>query len=229
MVSDSAIRMLGRIDNFWIIIALVIGSAIWEWLKKKGQSEQTGSASGESEPPHSPSVPRRTTTTPPAPAQRPAATRNWEEELRRLLSGEEPPPKPPPEAERPFQPVTIEQPHSAPPPLIARPPLEKYAPPPRAAPRMAAAERAVAVQLPALTESTTSYRRASHLHEETGERLKRVEEMTERHLIKVPTANRQPVSIEAACAISTIRNPGTARQAVIASLVFGPPKALEGE
>ena len=94
---------------------------------------------------------------------------------------------------------------------------------------MAAAERAVAVQLPALTESTTSYRRASHLHEETGERLKRVEEMTERHLIKVPTANRQPVSIEAACAISTIRNPGTARQAVIASLVFGPPKALEGE
>ena len=38
-----SIPMLGRIDNFWIVIAIVIGSMIWEWFKRKGQTPETDS------------------------------------------------------------------------------------------------------------------------------------------------------------------------------------------
>ena len=64
--------MLGKIDNFWILLALVIGSAIWEWLKKKGQTEQTDSGHGEPESPHSTSAPHRPATAPPGPPPAPA-------------------------------------------------------------------------------------------------------------------------------------------------------------
>ena len=77
MLSAFTIPILGRIENFWIIFALIIGSAIWEWIKRRSQSHDTGPDESQS--------PRRTTTTPPAATPRPAATSDWEAELRRLL------------------------------------------------------------------------------------------------------------------------------------------------
>ena len=62
MLATSAIPMLGRIDNFWVIIAIVIGSVLWDWLKKKGRPEDTDSLPSESESPRSGSVPRPSTT-----------------------------------------------------------------------------------------------------------------------------------------------------------------------
>ena len=149
--------------------------------------------------------------------------------MRRLLTDEAPTTNPPPIAPPPIQPVLLSQPQPPPGSVIARPATLKPARPPMAEPRISAADRAVDVQLPPLTESTIAYRRASSLHEEVAEHLKRVEEITQRHQAKVPTAHRQAVSAEAARTISMIRHPATARQAIIASLVFGPPKALEGE
>jgi len=202
--------MLGKIDNFWILLALVIGSAIWEWLKKKGQTEQTGSGHGEPESPHSTSAPHRPATAPPAASPHPA-TSEWEKELRRLLGGEPPGPS------------------RSPPPVVTAAPVARTVPPRLAESRIAEAERSVVVQLPALEDSTTAFQRASHLHEGVAERLKRVEEITEHHLGKVPALLRPNLSAETAQTISLVRHPRTARQAMIASLIFGPPRALEGE
>jgi hypothetical protein len=222
--------MLGRIDNFWIVIAIIIGSAIWEWIKKRAESQQTGSAPDPSAPPNSAGTPaRRTTTTPPpVAAPKPSPVGHWEEELRRLLGGETPEPKPPPIAAPPIRPVVIQPAHPAPRPVSVPAAAHPVPPPPTSAhPWLAAADRTVEVELPALGEARAAHQRASHLHEEVAEHLKRVEEMAERHLFKVPTAHHQAVSAEAARTISMIRDPVTARQAMIASLVFGPPKALD--
>ena len=91
------------------------------------------------------------------------------------------------------------------------------------------AEKLVDVRLPVLKESVSAYQRASHLQEQVSERLKHVEEITERHLVSVPTAHRQTVSTDAVRAITLIRDRNTVRQAVIAALIFGTPKALENE
>ena len=94
---------------------------------------------------------------------------------------------------------------------------------------MADAEKSVEVQLPTLQESATAYQRASHLQEQVIERLKHVEEMTERHLAKVPTAHRATVSPDAVRSVALIRDRNTVRQAIVASLILGPPKGLENE
>ena len=222
--------MLGRIDNFWILLALVIGSAIWEWLKKKGQTEQTGSGHREPESPHSTSAPHRPATAPLAAPPHPT-TSDWEKELRRLLGGEPPVAKPPPIAQPPVRPVILHEPEPfrSPPPVVTAAPVARTVPPRLAESRIAEAERSVVVQLPALEESTTAYQRASRLHEGVAERLKRVEEITEHHLGKVPALLRPTLSAETAQTISLVRHPRTARKAMIASLIFGPPKTLEGE
>ena len=219
--------MFGRIENFWIVLAVIIGSAVWEWIKKRSASRQAGPEAGESRSPDSASAPGPTTATAPAAPPRPSMAANWEEELRRLLSGETATPKPPPAAAPPIRPVVIQQEHPASRPVSVPPPVRPLAPSPPAQPRMVAAH--TAPDLPVLTESRTAYQRASHLPDEVAQHLKRVDQMVERHLIKPPAAHRQAVSVEAARTISMIRNPATARQAIIASIVFGPPKALERE
>ena len=94
---------------------------------------------------------------------------------------------------------------------------------------MAEAERSVEVQLPSLKESVTAYQRATHLQEQVIERLKHVEQMTVRHQPSAPTAHRAAVSPEAVRSIAFIRDRNTVRQAIVAGLVFGTPKALENE
>jgi hypothetical protein len=91
------------------------------------------------------------------------------------------------------------------------------------------AEKTVEVQRSTLHESAAAYRRASHLQEDVARYLKGVEEMTERHSAEAPAMPQQTLSVEAAQTIALLRNPRTARQAVIASLIFGPPKALAAE
>ena len=221
--------LLAALDTIWILLAIAIGSAVNEWLKKRRQADKTESPPMESDLPQ----PRGPTTQPtrrPA-LSRPSATSDWEEELRRLLGGEPPVVKPPPVAPPPLRPVIIPEPKpSSPPrPVVAAPPAARTGPPPLAESRIVEAEKQVEVQLPALQESVSAYQRASHLHEGVAEHLKRVEEMTEHHLGKVPTVRRPSFSRETAQTISLIRNPRTARQAVVATLIFGMPKALERE
>jgi hypothetical protein len=222
--------ILGVIEKFWIFLAIAIGSIIVEWLKKRHPPGEPASTD-EAESHHS------TSSTPSGPAElRPAATSDWEEELRRLLGGK-PVAKPPPvttpqqtAVPPPIRPVVIQAPRPVParPPVTGAPTVVRSIPP-LAGPAMAEAERSVDVQLPTLKESVTAYQRASHLQEQVIERLKHVEEMTERHLANVPTAHRQSVSADAAASIALIRGRKTVRQAIVVGLILGTPKGLENE
>ena len=223
----------GGLDTFWILLLIVLGSAINEWLKKKKQTGKkdswpTGSDSQQPRDPATQQMPR------PA-SPRPKAKSDWEEQLRRLLDGEmpmaKPPPVAPPHAPPPILPVIVQEPKPSPPkgPVVAATPVTRTAPLALSGPGTAEAAKTVEVHLQALKESAAAYQRASHLHEGVAEHLKRVEEMTEHHPGKVPTAHRPGFSAEAAQTIALIRNPHMVRKAIIASLIFGPPKALEGE
>jgi hypothetical protein len=215
------------IDAYWIIItALVIGSAIVDWLKKRGQKDEAGSLDQSG-----PAAPlRRGTPAAPPPSPRPVTTSNWEEELRRLLSGEPPVTKPPPPPP-PVQPVIISAPAS--PPVMPSPVIVKRQPPPPPVhvirPHVEEAAEAPAVSLAKLEQSAGAYRRASQLHEAVGEHLRQVDAMTERHLAMAPVTRPRGVSSDLAKFIASLRDPGTARQAIAASIILGPPKALETE
>jgi hypothetical protein len=216
--------VLAVIDKFWIILAIAIGSIILEWLKRRRSPGEPGSTE-ESE-----SHRTTTPTAPPLPETRPTATSDWEEELRRLLGGKPPEARPPqvptpePTSAPPVRPVVIQMPRHVP-----EPPATSSIPPPLAGTIMAEAERSVEVRFPTLKESATAYQRASRLQDQVIERLKHVEEMTERHLASVPTAHRPAVSTDAVRSIALIRNRNTVRQAIVAALIFGPPKGLENE
>lgn len=222
MDSAFTVPMFGRIDTFWIVVAVVVISSVWEWLKKQRKTGSGGSPSGGSEP-FAPS--------PPAAAPRPAATSDWEEELRRLLGGESPVAGPQRAAPPPIRTTVIQEakPVSTARPTVAAPPMARTPPPPSAETRITTVEKSVDVHPPALQESAAAYRRASHLQEEVAKHLKGVDEMTERHLAGTATVPARALSVEAVQTIALIRNPRTARQAVIASLIFGPPKAIAAE
>ena len=230
MSDSTSAPILGVIDKIWIILAIAIGSIIIEWLKKRHPPGEPGSTD-EAEA-------HRSTSTTAHPAEsRPAATSDWEEELRRLLGGKPPVVRPPPvptpqqtAVSPPIRPVVIEAPRPVParPPVTGAPTVARSIPP-LAGPAMAEAEKSVEVQLPTLKESVTAYQRASHLQEQVIERLKHVEEMTERHLASVPTAHRQSVSADAVRSIALIRDRKTVRQAIVAGLILGTPKGLENE
>jgi hypothetical protein len=232
MSGATSIPILGDIDKFWILVAIAIGSIIVEWLKKRNRPGEPGSTD-EAESHRS-----TTSTTSRPPASRPAATSDWEEELRRLLGGEPPVAKPPPvptpqptAAPPPIRPVVIQAPKPVPKPspVTGAPPVVRPIPPPLSGTVMAEAKKRVDVQLPSLKESVTAYQRASHLQAQGIERLKHVEEMTERHLASVPTAHRATVSPDAVRTIALIRNRNTVRQAIVAAMIFGAPKGLENE
>jgi len=233
MSGATSAPLLGVIDKFWIFVAIAIGSIIVEWLNKTKQPGNTDAAKDEGESlPSSGATPSR-----PA-GSRPAATSDWEEELRRLLGVKPPVDKPPPVSTSqpspvppPVRPVVIQAPRPVPSPSpdTGAPPVVRSIPPPLAGTAMAEAEKSVDVQLPALKESLTAYQRASHLQEHVIERLKHVEEMTERHLASVPTAHRASVSTDAVRSIAFIRDRNTVRQAIVAGLIFGAPKGLENE
>jgi len=224
--------ILADLDKIWIFLAIAIGSIIVEWLKKKNQPGETDSTTNDAET-RQPTIP--TTSRPTGP--RPGSTSDWEEELRRLLGGEPPVAKPPiPQPQPtavtpPIRPIVIQAPSpvAGHPPVIEAPPAIQSVPLRLARTAMLEAEKVVEVQLPTLKESGKVYQRASHLQEQVVERLKHVEEMTARHLARVPTAHRSTVSPDAIQTIALIRNRNTVRQAIVAGLIFGTPKGLENE
>jgi hypothetical protein len=83
------------------------------------------------------------------------------------------------------------------------------------------------LSLARLDQSAQAYQRASQLHEGVADRLRRIDEATERHLVAPPLGRRATVSPEMAQALAWLRSPRAARQAVLASVILGPPRAGE--
>jgi hypothetical protein len=206
-------------DSLITAIVVLIVSAIGTWIKKRTEKKQE-------EPDAPPLQPGQPRPTPGAPQQRPVT---WEDELRRLLGDEEPvitPPKPP-VAPRPVAPKP------APPPIVARPipppatsaprkPLTAAPPPivPRVITPVAVAEPKTPVQ-PLLTRAMSKLATAQQAEE-------RVRELPSEHIVPLTSVQKrtQP-SRETTEAISLFKNARATREAMIVSIVLGPPKALE--
>ncbi|MBI5773440.1 MAG: hypothetical protein HZA89_06820 [Verrucomicrobia bacterium] len=209
---------LAAIDSFWIFIAFVAVSVISNWIKKKGEQQQEDPWTSDDETPSRPTAePRRTA--PPAPQK----ITNWEEELRRVLEGNipttssPPPPLPPPI-------VVVEQ-RPAPPPksfeLKSAPVLS------RVRVEESSDEEMQGGRLATLSQSAAAHARASHLQVQLAQRFQQSGGSTARNTSTVPVAHRAAPTAEMAAIRQLFRQPSTVRQAVVASLILGPPKALE--
>ncbi len=226
-------------DNIWVMLAIVVISALASWVqgrnKKGDQPQPWGGEDDESYRPQPPPPTR-------APQSAPGQPLNWEEELKRLLEGKppldttaSPPPPPPP-------PIVRRHTPPPPPPLperVAREsqPMDYEGRPSRESAPTPWQDVALDSQpaptkpLARLDHSTHAYQRATHLHETVAAHLQRVGEQTEKHgkpLTVSTVARRDAGSPDARAVVGLLRQPATARQALLASFVLAPPKSLEG-
>ncbi len=202
-------------DSLLIILIVTVLAALSNWLQHRAQSRQEPPPDQDSTVPPQAS-PRRRRILPPAPPQ-PETESTLERELRRLLGEMSPPPSRPPPSPLPPAPSPVRMPPAAPPPVIRQMPREM--------PPLAPAPMAVAPPLAAeLDEARTALERARQLHESVARRLQAVDEQTEKHgprrRLPQPELVRRPAFV-------LPRDPRSARQAFVASLIFGTPKGLE--
>jgi len=205
------------VDNPWVLVVVVLVGALSQWLMKRRQENQA-----ENQPSGDDRVPPSKT---PERLQRPL---DLHEVLRQLLGGEAPPraPQPPPippvmrdaqpaevwPDEEQFQPEEAwmeeaQETHEA-----ARPPAIQTAPPSR--------------PHPALAGANANRIRNREPNEEAVRRFEQLNEQG-RHPATAVGIVRKRRSREGTRAIGLLRDPRTVRQAFVASLVFGPPKAFE--
>ncbi len=205
-------------ETLLTILVLVLLSAASGWLKKRTEGQETETRTPPQTPDRTVPPPRRS---PPGghTAEPRPATRSWEEELRRLLEGEPaPPPPPPPRPKAP--PAAPAQPQPAPPVLRA----PRTSPPaystPSARPEIL---EVPALQMAELRESSTARQQAQRLKERAAGKLRRAETELARNLARTHVTHRAALTEEIAAARTWLQNPQAARQAVIASVILGPP------
>lgn len=228
-------------ESLLVFLAIILLSALSNWIKQRQERKQEELAEREAELPGRPLPPAAEPV-----EDRPRQTRDWEEELRRLFEGDReekaPPPLPRP-VSRPVVIETVETPQARPPIVVNSPRV----PSPQPAPTSAKGLPAEVRRTPVLTEPRTStaspvakspvaslsgaskaYERASHLREFATSRLRAAVRQTEHarpsSQVRVP---REVATPEVAALLSLLRHPYSARQAILAGVVLGPPKALE--
>lgn len=194
----------GLFDNPWVVLAILIGSALANWLAKRRQEKLERQAG---QPPEAEE---------PAPASRPLPGEfNLEETLRRLM-GEEPPATPPPVIPRAahgeLPPVRSRSEETPFPPERARPPAKPPLPvlrPPIVVPPVNLASFAAS--------------------KEVEQAEQRFEQLTERvrQPAKVVVHKHQPSAHLGRRRASPWRDVRGVRRAFVASLVFAPPKCFE--
>ena len=244
--------VLAAFDSFWVVVAIGIGSAIYNWLQKRNEAGNDQEAQPPSSPrgindvrtpaatPHAiprgePSQRRQSPTRTSQPAPRQTKSVSWEEELRRLLEGDAPVAPPPPP---PVFVVEKKPPALAPPPARVRPVVEQLPPAP-IRPLVTLTESASAYQraeqldkrvethmgrVASMAEAASAFQKASGLDVAVADRMSKV---TGQHVAQAAVVKHKTDSPEVAQVVSLFRNPRTARQAIIASFIIGPPKALE--
>jgi hypothetical protein len=148
-----------------------------------------------------------------------------ERELRRMLGQEEaPPPVPPVRREPP--------PVLAPAPAAQRSESPSATPPARRVLFPAPAEEldqqeAPSFELAPMSESAAAYERASGIDEAALAKLEAARARTDRPHAVAAGRSAAQTPPEIGAVLAALRQPHTARQAVLASVILGPPKALE--
>ncbi len=232
----SIVPLFAAIPEALVTLLIFVGFAIVNAFLKKKNAGEDDEADSEAPPP----VPQRRRMNPSVPpAQPPARKIDWEGELRRML-GEEPPvapTRPPPVvvAEPPRKPV---RPAAAPPPITRASegddetglnvPLPTLAESARAHERVSQLDDRVEARMRqrgAMTEASAAYHRASQLDVRVAEHMRQVTEGVS-SFTKATRVTRGSADVD--LAVSLIHGRESLRAAIIASVVLGPPKALEG-
>lgn len=203
-------------DNPWVLVVIVLVGALSNWLMKRRQGNEAAHRPDGDEPLPSPRKPEGSQRQP-----------DLQEVLRQLLGGEPPPQAPPPPPippvmrdaqpsevwsdEEPLQPEQkwVDEPQETY--EAARPPAFQTAPPSRPHPALT---RASAIPIETSRRHQKPTRHLAHLNVPRG------------HAATVVNTGRRRSS-EGARAVALVRDARTVRQAFVASLAFGPPKAFE--
>lgn len=196
-------------EGLFTIIMLMLLFAASNWLKRRAEPEEPERWPDEAEPGDQPPSHRRTTA-PREPAARPVRS-SWEEELRRLLEGEPPrrlEPKPPP-APPPIPPavITPSRPISTPP----------------SPPRVTGVTPQGRVQT--IGQTALLLGRTRELQRRATDELRRAHAQIGGRPLVSPLERSQDRSEEIRRAHAWFQSPQAARQAVIASVILGPPRA----
>lgn len=218
--------LFASVESILVFAAIVLISAVSNWLKQR-QERQQAEARDEGDPlrprPAAPSVLEEAPEAPAAP--RPRAL-DWQEELRRLLEGDErraPPPRP------------------AVPSVPARPlPVLGDAPPARPAPVLPQSPRPIVLAKPVATVFVEPARSVPDFEEtavarERGARVSDLAELRRQSAEAGVKAAEVPslfgsvgrTSESARRLRNQLGNPLTARQAILASVILGPPGGLD--
>ena len=80
------------------------------------------------------------------------------------------------------------------------------------------------MHLPGLTSSAQIYHQASQLDENVAERLRQITERVHHH---APVQQVRAASLEVSQAVALVRHRRSLRSVIMASVILGPPKALE--
>ena len=190
--------MLAELNIIGIIVAIVV--AIIASLVKKKQPEEEWELPPELKPKRD---------KPPQSPQPPKVSR-WEEELRRVLQ------------EQPAPPPIVRQ---MPPPV---PPVQEYQPEyephmqvelPTPQPRIEHAFQPLA----GLTEATQRYDAATALEQRVQQHMQTVTT----HRVLATSVKHTEVAPDIRALVNSLRQPQTARAAILASIILGPPRAFE--
>jgi hypothetical protein len=194
-------------EALFIILMLILLSAVSNWLKRRAQPEETEMWPDESEP--GDQLPGQRRDLPPGEtAPRPARS-SWEEELRRLLEGE-PPRRPQPRTAPtppPVRPVVITPSRQAPTP----PPIVTSATPARAQ---------------TIGQTAVALGRAREAQRRAADQLRQAQSRIGGRPLLSAMERRRDRAEELRQARDWFRSPQAARQAVIASVILGPPRAV---
>ncbi len=204
----NALLAAGLFDSPWIVAALVIGSALANWVAKRRQEKQGPPPADGAEPA--------------SPPNNPPSEFNLEETLRRLL-GEEPPrpPRPPPLIPPPPQTRSEE-----------KPPLPDWTQRNRAEEATRTARRPAQPSTPVLRPPITlppasvTSRAASRQEAQAAKRFEQLNEQG-RHPATVVNHVRHRSGRMGPRTTSQWRNVRSVRRAFVTSLVFAPPKSFE--
>jgi hypothetical protein len=195
------------------LVILVVLSGASTWLKKRGQAEPGDIWTDEN--PASPPPPRQPRPGSPLPQKpQPASKPSWEDELRRLL-GEELPQRPPPVVVRPLPPAAPAAPAST-------APVAARGTPTRVSGPMISEPEPTGLPVE-LSESAAAHDRALHLQANAQKSLMLPPAVP----AAVPVRPRTAAPRDVQGLLSGLREKSQVRRAYAASIVFGPPKALE--
>jgi len=203
-----------------ILVFLAI-SGLSTYLRKKSQAKESRGMPAPPPPNRSPGGGAGS----PQPEGQRSLTSSWEEELRRLLKGEtpaEPGGTPPPIRPRPLSR------ENAPPVLVPEPKAEPIF---EAEPIIISADRSetVGAAFAKFQDADSAIANARSLRDKAALDLASAKEMSARKGYRLEPKRTVSRSGEIAQTMAMFRSPGSARRAIIASVVLGPPRGLQAQ